>query len=257
MSDLVTTAIMAKLNTEFIGRRIVYHPVLPSTMDAARQEARRGATEGTVVIAGEQTRGRGRLKRNWVSPAGSIALSIILYPDTARLPYLIMIASLAAVRSIESLTGVKAGIKWPNDVLIRGKKVGGILIENEVKGRRAVSITGIGINVDVKVDGYQEIAGTAASLESTSGGPLRISLMAALLNEYEALYRQMPDSGSIFESWRERLLTLGQPVTATGADGSIEGVAEDVDETGALIIRTADRKLIKVVAGDVTLRGKL
>ena len=123
-----------------------------------------------MIIAGEQTEGRGRLKRTWLSPAGNIALSIILYPDINSLPYLIMIASLAAVKSIESVTGLKTQIKWPNDILIDGKKVGGILIENEVRGNKvAYSIVGIGINVALNVADYNEIAATATSLKDESG----------------------------------------------------------------------------------------
>ena len=105
-------------------------------MDAARQEARNGASEGTVIIAGEQTGGRGRIKRAWMTPKGNIALSVILYPDISCLHYLIMLVSVAAARSIEAVTGLKPDIKWPNDVLINGKKVGGILIENEMTGSR-------------------------------------------------------------------------------------------------------------------------
>src|SRR4030042_780990 len=98
--DLSVSAIKTGLSTRFVGQNIIYYPRLPSTMEAARREARRGAPEGTVIIAGEQTAGRGRLKRSWIGPAGNIALSIILYPDANSLPCLIMIASLAAAASM-------------------------------------------------------------------------------------------------------------------------------------------------------------
>ncbi|MGB2827011.1 MAG: biotin--[acetyl-CoA-carboxylase] ligase, partial [Dehalococcoidales bacterium] len=136
------------LETRFIGQRVLYFPAQTSTMVAARQEARQMAAEGTVVITGEQTAGRGRAKRVWLSPRGSIALSIVLYPDVSQLPYLIMIASVAAARSIETVTGLETQLKWPNDVLVNGRKVCGILIENELKGSRvAWAVIGIGINV--------------------------------------------------------------------------------------------------------------
>jgi BirA family transcriptional regulator, biotin operon repressor / biotin---[acetyl-CoA-carboxylase] ligase len=226
-------------------------------MDAARRAAQRGAGAGTVIIAGEQTAGKGRLKRTWLSPPGNIALSIILNPDIAALPYLIMIASLAVSQSIETATGLKTQIKWPNDILIDGKKVSGILIENEVKGNKVTfSIVGIGINVDLEVAAYPEISSTSVSLKNESNKDLRIKIIRSLLTEFEMLYLQLPDSQPIYESWRDRLITLGKKVRATSGTQIIEGIAESVDETGALMLREADGPLTRVVAGDVTLRKR-
>jgi len=223
-------------------------------MDAAREAARGGAKAGTVIIAEEQTAARGRLKREWLSPPGNIALSIILYPDIAYLHYLIMIASLAAVHAMETAAGVKAQIKWPNDVLIDGKKVCGILIENEIKEKRAIfSIIGIGINVDMDTKAHPEISATAASLQ---GKDLRVKITRSLLTEFERLYIILPEGGAIFKAWRDRLVTPGKKVRATTGKKVIEGTAEAVDESGALMIRGADGTLTKVVAGDVTLRDK-
>jgi len=149
--DLSVTSIKKGLLTSFIGQKIIYYSRLTSTMEVAWREARRGAKEGTVVIAGVQTRGRGRLKRTWFSPEGNIALSLVLRPEVNNLPYLIMIASLAVACIIESVTGLETQIKWPNDILIRGKKVAGILIENEIKGdETARAVIGIGINVALR-----------------------------------------------------------------------------------------------------------
>ena len=253
--ELSAAAITAGLKTTLIGQKISYYHSLPSTMDAARREILQGAAAGTVIIAGEQTRGRGRRQRTWLTPAGNIALSIILFPDIKALPYLIMIASLAAAQSIETITGVKTQIKWPNDVLVNGKKVCGILTENEVKGKATSSIIGIGINIDLKVADYAEIADTAASLKSLPNkDDLRVQLIRSLLTQFERLYLQLPDGKSIFEAWRNRLVTLGQKVKATAGNQIIEGTAESVDASGALAIRGADGTLTRVVAGDVTLR---
>jgi BirA family biotin operon repressor/biotin-[acetyl-CoA-carboxylase] ligase len=256
--ELSPAAITRGLMTRFIGQKIIYFQSLPSTMDTAREEARRGAPEGTVIIAGEQTGGRGRMQRAWLSPRGNIALSIILYPDIASLPYLIMMASLAVAHSIESATGLKTQIKWPNDILIGGKKVGGILIENEVKGNKvAYSVTGIGINVDLKTTDYNEISTTATSLKAeTNKAVPKIKLITSLLTEFERLYLLLPDTKPIYKAWRDRLVTLGEKVRATSGNQTIEGIAEAVDESGALMIRGENGKLTKVVAGDVTLRGK-
>jgi BirA family transcriptional regulator, biotin operon repressor / biotin---[acetyl-CoA-carboxylase] ligase len=253
--DLSPFLIIQGLKTECIGREIAYYPSLPSTMDAARDKARAGVLEGTVIIAGEQTAGRGRLKRSWLSPKGNIALSIIIHPDIATLPYLIMVASLAVVQSIESVTGQKTRIKWPNDILIGGKKVCGILIENELKGNKAAySIIGIGINTNLNTAEHDEIARTATSLKNPADADLRLKLVISLLTEFEKLYVQLPNGKDIFKAWRDKLATLGKRVKATWGDQIIEGVAQDVDESGALLVRGNDGEVTKVVGGDVTLR---
>ncbi len=247
------------LKTSIIGQRVIYHPSLPSTMDAAREEASRGTAEGTVIITGEQTEGRGRQQRAWLSPAGNIALSIVLYPDIASLPYLVMIASLAVTRSIEEVTDLKTQIKWPNDILLNGKKVSGILIENEVKGNKVLyAAVGIGINVNMKTSGVAEISARATSLKNElDRSVLRADIIRSLLSEFERMYLLLPAGGeSIFQAWQDRLWTLGKAVAVTSGDNVLDGVAESVDENGALLLRTADGSLIKVVAGDVTLREK-
>jgi BirA family transcriptional regulator, biotin operon repressor / biotin---[acetyl-CoA-carboxylase] ligase len=256
--ELSVSLVKKTLSTRFIGQKIVYYPILASTMETAREKARQGTADGTVVIAGEQTAGKGRLQRNWVSPGGNIALSIILYPEAANLPYLIMIASLAAASAIESVTGIRTQIKWPNDILIRGKKTAGILIENALKGDRvAYAIVGIGINAALQPGEFKDIAATATSLEAETG--IRVSreaVISGLLTEFERLYSELPEADIIFKVWRGRLITLGQPVTATWGEKKINGIAECVDESGALMIRLSDGALTKVVAGDVTLREK-
>jgi BirA family biotin operon repressor/biotin-[acetyl-CoA-carboxylase] ligase len=254
--DVSVSAISKNLKTKIVGKNIIYHRSLGSTMAEARQEAEEGAKEGTVIIAGEQTEGRGRLQRKWLSPEGNIALSILLHPEISSLPYLIMIASLAAVHAIREVSGIKAQIKWPNDVLIGGKKAGGILIENKVSGNRVqYAIIGIGINTGLRVTDYGEIAGTAASLPDADGKDLRAEIIASLLNEFERLYLLLPGGKSIYEAWRDSLVTLGKKVRATSGSQTIEGIAEAVDEDGSLTIRGMDGKITKVVAGDVTLRG--
>jgi BirA family biotin operon repressor/biotin-[acetyl-CoA-carboxylase] ligase len=248
-------SLAGELKTGFIGRRLVYYPRLSSTMDAARAEAARGAPEGTVIVAGEQTGGRGRLRRAWFTPPGNIALSIILYPGLTSLPYLVMAASLAMVASIKLATGLEPEIKWPNDVLIGGKKAGGILIENEVRaGKVACAVVGVGINVGLRPGDVSEISRIATSLAEASGREVSPrQVLQGLLEEFERLYIQLPQGRAVFEAWRARLVTLGRPVTSRWGDSVITGVAESVDESGALTIRRADGSLARVVAGDVTL----
>ncbi len=254
--DLSTTLITDNLATSFIGQRIIYYPRLSSTMDIARQEARNRAPEGTVVIAGKQISGQGRMKRHWLSPRGNIALSIILYPVISYLPYLIMVASLAVVHSIETVTSLKPQIKWPNDILISGRKVGGILIESEVKGSQVeYSIIGIGINIGLRISDFPEIAATATSINDELRRKVTpVDVVRHLLIEIERLYLTLPGGESIYEEWRDRLATLGQRVCAKSGSSSLEGVAESVDRSGALMLRHADGSLIRIVAGDITLR---
>jgi BirA family biotin operon repressor/biotin-[acetyl-CoA-carboxylase] ligase len=226
-------------------------------MDAARREAGHRAIEGTVIIAGEQIGGRGRLKRAWFTPPGNVALSIILHPELDVLPYLIMVASLAVAGAIETLTGLKTQIKWPNDVLVAGKKVCGILVESGVrKGEAAFAVVGIGINVRLRPGEIEDIAATATSLENEGVGVSPLQLVRAVLEEFERLYLILPAGALILADWRRRLVTLGRKVAARSGESVIEGVAEDVDGSGALLIRRPDGSLARVIAGDVTLREK-
>ena len=254
--SLSAWSITEGLKTRFIGQRLLYYPSLPSTMATARQVARQGAAEGTVIIADEQTAGRGRLKRAWLTPRGNIALSVILSPSLPILPSLIMLASLAVVRSIVSVTGLKPQIKWPNDVLLNGKKVSGILIENDFLGDKvAYSIIGIGIDVNLKLADFPEIQPIATSLSDESGKEVsRLKLIRYLLVEMENLYLGLSAGGSLYEEWRDNLVTLGKIVRATTDDAVYDGMAESVDRDGSLLLRRRDGTSVKIVAGDVTLR---
>ena len=255
-NGLSADSIRENLQTRFIGQRVLYLPLVTSTMDIARQEVMNGAAEGTVILAEEQTAGRGRLKRLWLTPRGSIAMSVILYPALKYLPYIIMIASLAVARSIEGITGIEAGIKWPNDILINGKKVCGILIENEVqKGRVNFVIVGIGINVNLGLADYPEIESIATSLSDALGREVsRVDIIRRLLAEMEQLYSDVTAGQSIFEEWRDKLIMLGKRVMVTIGDARYEGTALSVEPDGRLLLRLFDGSLAEVVAGDVTLR---
>jgi len=254
-NSLSTTSITRGLETRFIGQRVIYYPRLTSTMEEAKREARLGAVEGTAIVAGEQTGGRGRMRRVWLSPQGNIALSVILYPDLTHLPSLIMLASLAVVHGIEAVTGLKAQISWPNDVLIGGRKVCGILVESDVWGGVVVyAIIGIGMNVNLRAADFSEISSTATSLSDEAGSEVSLlSMMRQSLVEIERLYMALQAGVSVYHEWRDRLVTLGRKVRASSGDISYEGIAESVDKDGGLLLRRSDGSLIKVIAADVTL----
>jgi len=251
--------LLQNLNTHFVGRHIIYYHSLPSTMEVAREAGWRGAAEGTVVIAEEQTAGRGRRQRSWLSPQGGIALSLILRPAVQHLPQMIMLASLAVTSAIETATGLKAGIKWPNDVLIRGRKVCGILIENQLRGGiLEFTVVGIGINVNMDPSAYPEISEIATSLSAELGHQVsRSELVKALLVELERLYLDIRAGQSLYQRWRERLVILGQEVQVIEGGQVEQGVAEDVDGDGSLLLRCSDGSLTRIVVGDVTLRPLL
>ena len=255
-NSLSPASITRDLETRFVGQRVIYYPTLTSTMEVARQEAQQGTAEGTVIIADQQTAGKGRMERVWLSPRGNIALSIILYPSLANLPSLIMLASLAVVHSIEAATGLKSQIKWPNDVLIDGKKVCGILIESDVQGNTVnYTIIGIGINVNLRLADFPEILPIATSLSDELRRDVsRLSVIRCLLVEMERLYLALSAGGSIYPEWRDSLVTLGKRVRATTGDTVYEGVAESVDRDGSLLLRGLDGSLTRIVVGDVTLR---
>jgi BirA family biotin operon repressor/biotin-[acetyl-CoA-carboxylase] ligase len=225
-------------------------------MDEARRQAQEGASEGTVIVAEEQTAGRGRIKRAWLSPRGSIALSIILYPEVSYLSSLIMVASLGVAHAVEKVTGLKAQIKWPNDVLINNKKVCGILIESEVKGKRVdYAILGIGVNVNIKLSDFPQIQPLATSLSHELGREVsRLEVLRCLLAEIERLYLALPSGDSVYREWRDNLVTLGKKVQVKSEETRYEGIAESVASDGSLLLRQPDGSLTKVVAGDVTLR---
>ncbi|MFC1860156.1 biotin--[acetyl-CoA-carboxylase] ligase [Chloroflexota bacterium] len=253
---LSPTSITSNLGTHFIGQRVIYYPSLSSTMEVAKREAKHEAAEGTVVVADEQTAGRGRIKRVWLSPKGSIALSIILHPSVVSLPSLIMLASLAVVHSIEAITGLKPQVKWPNDILINNKKVCGILIESSVRGKAVdYAVIGIGLNVNLKLTDFPDIPSTATSLSNDMGSDVsRLRVIRQLLVEVERLYLALKDGGAIYEEWRDSLVTLGRGVRVKSGKTAYEGVAESVARDGSLLLRRSDGNLSKIVSGDATLR---
>ncbi len=246
-----------KAVTKIIGSKIVHYTVVSSTMDAARSMAMNGTEEGTVVVAEEQTGGRGRLSRRWLAPTGSsILLSVVLKPPMEKLTALNMVAALAVVQAIERATGLAATIKWPNDVLIDGKKVCGILLETDI-ARDKVNwvIVGLGLNVNLDVTSLPEMPTQPTSLSTALGHEVdREELLRALLRQFDDLYQALLAGQPVRQQWLERLDTLGKEVTVTLGDTIEKGVAESVDEQGSLLLRRADGSLAVIVAGDVTLR---
>jgi BirA family transcriptional regulator, biotin operon repressor / biotin---[acetyl-CoA-carboxylase] ligase len=244
------------LATRFIGQNVLYYAVTTSTNDIARQQALAKCPEGTTVTAERQTSGRGRLKREWVSPQGNIAVTVVLYPARKDLHFLTMLAALAVRNSIEKTTGLHCQLKWPNDVLINGKKICGILLESKAAPESVeYAIVGVGINVNMKLAEYPEISAIATSLADETGKEVsRVVLLQNLFAEMEKLYLRLQCGESILAEWRDNLVTLGKQIHVRAGDDVFEGIAESVAEDGSLMLRCADGRLMKFTAGDVTLK---
>jgi len=239
---------------EFPGleQKIRYFSEIGSTMDAARELAKKGAGEGTIVIAEAQTHGRGRLGREWLSPKGGIYFTLILRPKISPVnaPRINLMASLAVAATIRKLFGLDAGLKWPNDVLIEGKKVCGILAEMDAETDVLNFVNlGIGINANTSIPRFEK---TATSLKHAVGKDIsRKEFLGALLVEIEHRQASLMEA-SLLEEWRKLSVTLGKDVRIVAPGEVIVGRAIDVDTTGALIIRQRNGSLKKVVAGDCT-----
>ena len=264
MTAFDITRFQSLLTTERFGRNLLFEPSVGSTMDLARDAATRGAPEGTVAAADEQTAGRGRLGRTWVTPpAVNLASTLVVRPPHSVLRDIAMIAPLAVCHAIQDVASIRPDIKWPNDVMIGGKKVAGVLIEvPEASAPDAaarggpVVLVGCGINVNLDPRQYDEIRDIATSVKVECGHDVdREALLAAYLSHFERHYDAARTGESMRDRWRERLITLGQPVHASWPGGEADGVAEDVDDAGALIVRTASGATVTVEAGDVTLRA--
>ncbi|MCX6004341.1 MAG: biotin--[acetyl-CoA-carboxylase] ligase [Chloroflexi bacterium] len=250
----IATYLKQRLKTRFVGRELHYLESVTSTMDVARELAEKGSPEGTVVIAGMQKAGRGRLGRTWFSPEGSLALSVILKPSTDEMRFLPAVSSLAVFHTIKKL-GVQAQIKWPNDVLIQGKKVCGILIESQLEsGELRYAILGIGINVSFDIRKYPEIAEIATSISAHLKQEVSVNdVIIILLTELERLYQKVAEAHHLQKEWMENMETIGRRIRVN-MNGSIkEGVAETINQAGNLVLRRDDGSVMEIIAGDVTI----
>lgn len=254
-------AIQLSLQTRIFGRSLHLLEVTSSTQEEARRLANEGAPEGTLVIAEEQTGGRGRQGRKWQSPPRKgIWMSLLLRPQypLSFAPQLTLLTAVAVCRAIRKVSGVEAGIKWPNDLLVDGKKVSGILIESVGEDERIkYCIAGIGIDVNLELqDLPPELHPIATSLLLKSGqNQDRTRLIAAVMNELEQLYELYENEGfaPIGSLWEALSVTLGKRVTVKTARGETQGTAEALDKSGGLVVKTDDGQTYTVFSGDVQL----
>jgi BirA family biotin operon repressor/biotin-[acetyl-CoA-carboxylase] ligase len=243
--------------TGALGGPIVHLDVTGSTNDRARELALAGAPAGTVVVAEEQSAGRGRQGRSWLAPRGSaLTLSAVLRPTAELLPLLPLACALAVCEACEAISPVSCAIKWPNDVLIGGRKVAGILIESRPGDGWAV--VGIGLNVDLSEEELDpELRDTATSLLIASGAPAGRD--RALTELFEGLARwtglRASDAHRLLGAYRERDALLGRAISWQSHDGAKQGTAAGIDDRGNLVAFADDETQYVLDAGEVHLTG--
>ena len=255
MPNLVAATIRQGLFTHVVGRRLLFYPKLSSTMDETARLGQQGAEEGTVVVAEVQTAGRGRQGRSWVSEPGNLLVSVLFRPDMKQLPFISIIGGIAIARAVRKTTGLDPRIKWPNDLMVQGRKVAGILAESAIAGDSVwYAVLGIGVNVNLDPAQSEDIAALATSLNAAAGRDLpREDLLRQLLHDLDALCLQVKRGQSPVPEWRDLLETTGRRVDAVSGPDTYSGTAEGVDDTGALLLRLDGGRLVTLTAGDVTL----
>lgn len=243
------------LNTKFIGRKICYLETAPSTMGIAAQMGMSGCPEGAVVVAEAQTRGKGRLGRAWISPKyQGIYLSLVLRPKLmpAQSPILTLMAAVSICEAIKETCGLDAKIKWPNDILIHNKKVGGILTELSAETDEIRFIV-IGIGLNVNNDRKMLVEGATSLKEQMREEVNRIVLLQEILRRIESNYLilQKKTAKAIIDKWRLFNLTLGRRIKVISHGEHLEGEAVGIDTDGGLLLRRDSGLTQKVMAGDV------
>ena len=254
----------ARISTKVVGRSIVYLERIDSTNNYAKQAALHGGEDGLVVIANEQTGGRGRSGRSFQSPPDKgLYLTTLLRPKAAPAEVLSVtaLAAVAVCNAVERTCGVRPGIKWTNDLILNGKKLTGILTEMGVEGESGALqyvVVGIGINANHERSDFSgEVAEIATSLRMELGRPVnRAALAAALIEELDALYACLGgDLSDYLEQYRTDCVTLGKQVRILGSGAERTGEAVGIDDSFGLIVRREDGALETIRSGEVSVRG--
>ncbi|MGD0883923.1 MAG: biotin--[acetyl-CoA-carboxylase] ligase [Thermodesulfovibrionales bacterium] len=243
------------------GRHLISLATVASTNTFTMELADKGAADGTVVIADAQTRGKGRLGRTWISPPGvNIYMSVLLRPVMLLKDgtLLTIMAAVACCRALRDASGLPVAIRWPNDLMVADKKIGGILTETKSRGKRIFfAVIGIGINVNsAREDFPPDVRETATSIKiETEAEHPRPTLIACMLDEIELWYGILFERGRkpLLDEWRKLTSTLGRDVKVTVGKKTSAGVAEDIDDEGMLLLKLPTGRVMRITAGDLMI----
>lgn len=254
---LLPYEIKKNLHTKFLGKNIHFFKEVDSTNDVARELAREGAEEGTIVVAESQRSGKGRRGKKWISPSGGVWMTIILRPDIepVKAPQLTLVTGVAVAETLDQECGLNIGIKWPNDILIGDKKVSGILTEVETKkGEVDYVLVGIGIDLNMDISNFPpDLRGGATSLKAELDREIQgAELVQRFLQRFEILYSKFKDGEfrEILTEWRKLSSTIGKYVEVHKKGRTVYGEAVGVNKDGKLILELDDGTLRKVVSGE-------
>lgn len=263
---LSQSEIASRLETKWAGQRLYYFDATGSTNTDAKRYGEEGEPHGTVVVADMQTTGKGRRGRSWQSPSGeAVYFTILLRPDFApnKASMVTLVMALSVAKALKEVSGVEAGIKWPNDIVVHKKKVCGILTEMsmtpEIDEIQFV-VVGVGVNVNNDVQTFpEEIRGTATSLKAETGkrvGRSRLieRILAHFEENYEVFERTLDMSGLI-EDYQSHLINMGAQVRVLDPAGEYTGISKGITKMGELIVEKADGETVLVYAGEVSVRG--
>jgi BirA family transcriptional regulator, biotin operon repressor / biotin---[acetyl-CoA-carboxylase] ligase len=261
-SDLLLPwEIIEGLETKVIGQRAHYFESTDSTQSQALKMVNETNSEGTIIISEEQTGGRGRSGRKWISPKGGIWFSIILYPkfDISNITLFPIASSLALSYAIEKICKVKTELKWPNDLTIKGKKLAGMLVDASFESNKIENLVlGVGINYNVNIKEIEKMLKKTpnfygvSSLTEQKNKNVQIKLIQSFLLELENIYEELNNNQTkkIITKWTERSSTIGKKVEIDTYQGKVKGEAVKIDDDGGLIIKDKERKR-KIFAGDI------
>lgn len=254
--------LLIELEYNGLGNNIHCFETIDSTNNYAKKLALDGAEEGTIVLSDEQTGGRGRLGRTWVSPAGtSICMSMILrppiYPNEAA--KITEITAAAVANAISKVTKLQAGIKWPNDIIINSKKVCGILTEMSAELNN-INYVIVGMGINANIDEFpDDVKSVATSLKKTIGAEVsRKKLVINIVKEFEKLYYDFINTGDLnkaVEVCKKRSVILGKTIKVINKNETIIAKAIDINENGELVIKKNDGEIINIISGEVSIRG--
>jgi BirA family biotin operon repressor/biotin-[acetyl-CoA-carboxylase] ligase len=288
--SLTTESIQSALAKQSLIRRVEHFNIIGSTNDLARYHANEGAAEIVLISTDEQTAGRGRQGRSWYTPHGSaLAISLLTRPSISaqRAMLMTMLAGLAVVEGIEDATGLRLDLKWPNDVVsidppagfidgsmphknlredfaqpsalsLQPLKVGGILTECSFQNDQIeYAIVGIGLNVNVDFSQQPDLRNIATNLMELKGQPIdRLKVLTSIVTRFIDLYPWLNNEVRLRDAWRARLMNLGHFIRVQSGAEVLEGFSEAVDVDGALLLRTSDGQVHRLLSGDVTLSVK-